>query len=214
MLINVRIIFSKTGRAKYVSHLDLMRTITRALRRAAIPLWYTEGFNRHPYLTFAAPLSLGYEGLRESMDIRLEEEMDYAELVSCLNRTLPEGIAAVEAVEAEAKVKELTAAVYRVYLSCAADAVMNLLSAAEIPVEKRTKKKTVKTVDIRPYFAGASVEDAGEDHCVMTVTLPCGSAENINPGLFVTALSAHIGDSVSAEVQRLGLLKANGEEFL
>ena len=76
MLKNVRILFSKMGRAKYVSHLDLVRTMTRAVRRADIPLWYTEGFNRHPYLTFAAPLSLGYEGLRESMDIRLEEEMD------------------------------------------------------------------------------------------------------------------------------------------
>ena len=45
----------------------------RSLRRAGIPLWYTEGFNRHPYVTFAAPLSLGFEGLQETMDIRLEQ---------------------------------------------------------------------------------------------------------------------------------------------
>lgn len=214
MLKNVRIIFSKTGRAKYVSHLDLVRTMTRAVRRAAIPLWYTEGFNRHPYLTFAAPLSLGYEGLRESMDIRLEEDVDYPDLVARLNAVLPEGIRAVEAADIVAKAKDLTAAVYRITIGCAAQAVQELLDAPEILVEKRTKRKTVKTMDIRPYFAHAVVENAGEGTCVLTVTLPCGSAENINPGLFLTALEAHIGAPVDANILRVRLLVADGTEFL
>ena len=88
---SVRIMFSKTGRAKYVSHLDLVRAMTRAVRRADIPLWYTEGFNRHPYLTFASPLSLGYEGLRETMDIRMADDFPYDELAARLNAVLPEG---------------------------------------------------------------------------------------------------------------------------
>lgn len=71
----VRVTFRKLGRARYISHLDVNRTMTRALRRAGLPVWYTEGFNRHPYLTFASPLSLGFEGERETMDIRLEGEM-------------------------------------------------------------------------------------------------------------------------------------------
>lgn len=210
----VRIIFSKTGRAKYVSHLDLMRTMTRALRRAAIPLWYTEGFNRHPYLTFAAPLSLGYEGLRESMDIRMEDDMSYAEVVDRLNAVLPEGMVAVEASEAQAKVKELTAAEYRLAFNCSAGPVKELLSKPEILVEKRTKKKTMKTIDIHPYFASAAVETVGEDRCVMSVTLSCGSAENINPGLFVTSLGHYLDAPVEAEVQRQRLLKSDGGEFL
>ena len=214
MLKNVRILFSKMGRAKYVSHLDLVRTMTRAVRRADIPLWYTEGFNRHPYLTFAAPLSLGYEGLRESMDIRLEEEMDYAELVSRLNEVLPEGICAVDAFDVVAKAKDLTAAVYRVTMKCAAQTVQELLDAPEILVEKRTKKKTMKTMDIRPYFKNAVVENVGEGACVLTVTLPCGSTENINPGLFLTALEAKIGASIEANILRVRLLKADGNEFL
>lgn len=210
MLKNVRIIFSKTGRAKYVSHLDLMRTMTRALRRAEIPLWYTEGFNRHPYLTFAAPLSLGYEGLRESMDIRLEEDMDYSVLVERLSNALPEGIQAVEAAEAVAKVKELVAAEYRITLCCNINTVQSLLAQNEILVEKRTKKKTLKTMDIHPYFENATVSDAGENTCIMNVTLPCGSGENINPGLFVSAL----GPDCTADVLRLRLLKEDGAEFL
>ena len=57
----VRVWFHKTGPIRYISHLDLMRTMTRAIRRSRIPLWYTEGFNPHPYMTFALPLSLGMQ---------------------------------------------------------------------------------------------------------------------------------------------------------
>ena len=54
----VRLRFSKTGRLKYISHLDINRAMSRALKRAQIPLWYTEGFNPHPYMSFSLPLSL------------------------------------------------------------------------------------------------------------------------------------------------------------
>lgn len=211
---NVRIVFSKTGRAKYVSHLDLMRTMTRAMRRAQIPLWYTEGFNRHPYLTFAAPLSLGYEGLRETVDIRLEQEMPMAEVVARLNAVLPQGILAVSAAESVDKVKDLVAAEYAITLYCAADAVETLLAQDAILVEKRTKKKTMKTVDLKPYFAGAMVAQTVEGGCRMDVVLPSGSAENVNPGLFVTALSVKLGTEIKAEFLRKRLLKADGTEFL
>lgn len=214
MLKNVRIVFSKTGRAKYVSHLDLMRTMTRAMRRAQIPLWYTEGFNRHPYLTFAAPLSLGHEGLRETVDIRLEEDMPFDTLVDQINEALPEGIVAVAAAEAVDKAKELVAAEYTLTLHCDENLVTNLLAQNEISVEKRTKKKTMKTIDIKPHFANAVVTKAGEGVCKMDVTLPSGSAENVNPSLFVTALTAFLGRSVKAEFLRKRLLKADGTEFL
>lgn len=214
MLKNVRIVFSKTGRAKYVSHLDLMRTMTRAVRRAQIPLWYTEGFNKHPYLTFAAPLSLGHEGLRETMDIRLEEDMPYGELVTRLNAVLPEGMTVVEAAEAVDKVKDLVAAEYEMTLYCSAEKVLSALGQPELKVEKRTKKKTMKIIDLKPHFANATVEPVGENVCKMQVTLPSGSAENINPGLFVTALSSLHGEEIRADHLRLRLTKADGTEFL
>ena len=53
--------------------------MSRAFHKAKLPLWYTEGFNPHVFLTFAAPLSLGFEGRHESMDIRLIEDMPYPE---------------------------------------------------------------------------------------------------------------------------------------
>ncbi len=211
MLKNVRVVFSKTGRARFISHLDLVRTMTRVMRRAAIPLWYTEGFNRHPYLTFAAPLSLGFEGLRETMDLRLEEDMPYDELVARLNDALPEGFAAVSAAEAVHKAGELTASRYRLTLNCPPQTVQELLAQPAIMVEKRTKKKTMKTLDIRPAFADAQVAEAAVG-CEILVTLPTGN-DNVNPNLLLQALAAKTGEAYSMRVVRLELLTANGEAF-
>ena len=211
---SVRIMFSKTGRAKYVSHLDLVRAMTRAVRRADIPLWYTEGFNRHPYLTFASPLSLGYEGLRETMDIRMADDFPYDELAARLNAALPEGLAVISAADVVAKAGDLAAAEYRLTIHLPASVIQETLAANELPVEKRTKKKTMKTIDILPYFKNAVVEAAGENETVVTVALPSGGNENVNPGLFITALKGVVGADVDAEVLRLRLLLADGSEFL
>ena len=211
---SVRIMFSKTGRAKYVSHLDLVRAMTRAVRRADIPLWYTEGFNRHPYLTFASPLSLGYEGLRETMDIRMADDFPYDELAARLNAVLPEGLAVISAADVVAKAGDLAAAEYRLTIHLPASVIQEALAANELPVEKRTKKKTMKTIDILPYFKNAVVEAVGENETVVTVALPSGGNENVNPGLFITALKGVVGADVDAEVLRLRLLLADGSEFL
>lgn len=211
---SVRIVFSKTGRAKYVSHLDLVRAMTRAVRRADIPLWYTEGYNRHPYLTFAAPLSLGYEGLRETMDIRMADDFPFDELVKRLNAVLPEGLLAVSAADVVAKAGDLAAAEYRLTVYLPESVIRNALSSSELLVEKRTKKKVMKTIDVLPYFKNAVIESVGENCTLVTVSLPSGGAENINPGLFVAALQRIAGDDIEVEVLRLRLLLADGSEFL
>ena len=72
---NVRIFFEKKGRAIYISHLDLMRTMQRALKRSGLPVWFTEGFNPRLYLNFPLALSLGTTGEREPMDIAVVEEI-------------------------------------------------------------------------------------------------------------------------------------------
>lgn len=212
MLKTVRIVFEKRGRAKYISHLDLTRTMTRVMRRAAIPLWYTEGFNRHPYLTFAAPLSLGFEGLRETMDLRLEEDMDYGELVQRLNDAMPQGLRAVSAAEAVLKPAALAAARYELTFDCPAQRLERLMSRPEILVEKKTKKKVMKTVDIRPAFADAVITptDAG---CVMAVTLPCSSEQTVNPSLLLSALNGEEEPPCRCRVLRLELLAADGSVF-
>lgn len=212
MLKTVRMLFEKRGRAKYISHLDLNRTMIRAVRRAGIPIWYTEGFNRHPYITFAAPLSLGFESVGELIELKLTEDMPLDEVTAHMNAAMPEGLRVVETFEAVKKVRELHSAEYEITFSCAAETVCNLLAQTEILVEKKTKKKEFKTIDIRPAFDNATVTPY-ENGCKMAVTLPCNSENTVNPILFVTALAACVNTSFVAQVLRLRLLDADGNVF-
>lgn len=99
----LRIRFTKTGRAIYISHLDLMQTMQRAFSRAGYALKYSEGYNPHPLISIALPLSVGTGSLCELMDFRLREEADLSELPARLTVALPEGIEVLEAYETERK---------------------------------------------------------------------------------------------------------------
>ena len=212
MLKTVRLVFSKKGRAKYTSHLDINRMMTRAVRRAGIPLWYTEGFNRHPYFTFASPLSLGFESEGEIMEIRLVEDMPLEEVTVRMNAALPEGFHVVETFEAVHKVRDLQLAGYRMEIALPVETVSTLLAQPEILVEKRTKKKTMKTIDIRPAFQDAVVS-ATETGCRVEVQLPVSSENTVNPTLLITALTAQTGETPLFAVTRTGLYLADGKDF-
>ncbi len=211
----VRVTFRKLGRARYISHLDLNRTMTRAVRRAGLPIWYTEGFNRHPYLTFASPLSLGFEGERETMDVRLEREIDLTELATRLNAVMPEGLEVIGAAWAVKKAGEVDRATYRVEIACPADAVRALFQKDEILVQKRTKKKDYKTVDLKPALAVSNpTVTETESGSVLTFTLPCSSADTVNPSLVMTALETFSGITpLVYTVRRLAVLDKSGEIF-
>ena len=103
----LRLRFEKTGRAVYISHLDLMHTMQRAFNRAGYHLKYSEGFNPHPQIAIALPLSVGTGSLCEIMDFKLKEETDLAALPERLTAVMPEGIRVLEAYEPQRKVAEL-----------------------------------------------------------------------------------------------------------
>ncbi len=86
----VRLRFSKTGQAKYISHLDTNRVFSRALARAKINLWYTQGFNPRPYMSFSLPLSLGVESYCENVDLRILDNLTDEEIKERMNNALPE----------------------------------------------------------------------------------------------------------------------------
>ena len=211
----VRIVFSKTGRARYISHLDLNRTMTRAVRRAELPIWYTEGFNKHPYLTFAAPLSLGFEGERETMDLRLEHDMPMTELAARLDAVMPEGLHVLEAAPAVKKAGEVDRAVYRLTLNCSAEAVRSLLARDSVTAQKRTKKKELVTVELKPILdAAQSVITETAEGVQWQLTLPINSEMSVNPSLLVAALrETEDLPSLSVGVRRLRVLAKDGTEF-
>lgn len=190
----VRVFYQKTGRGKYISHLDITRCMKRALRRAQIPVWYTEGFNPHVYMTFALPISLGFESLCETMDIRLTQPMPFEEIRERLNLTLPEGLTVTRAGKPVKKASEITDSRYTLTVrleGCAhpADLFEQFLAQPQILVTKRTKRGQ-KQVDLRPDLdvKGLREEDGT---LVLEVMLPSGNEKTVNPMLVLDALSEY-----------------------
>lgn len=220
----IRVWLKKTGNAKYISHLDLNRAMTRAVRRAHIPLWYTEGFNPHPYITFALPLSLGQESEAEPMDIRIEGDMENREIKERLASVMPDGIEITEVGEAQSDAKEICYAEYEIVLdfSGASEAerfalkATELVSNGELTAQKSGKqgsRKVLKQVALKDYISGFSA--AGEDgKILLKVILSAGNTNNLNPALLLEALNSAIGTDIKSErITRKRLLKADFEAF-
>lgn len=102
-----RLLFTKTGRARYISHLDLMRTFQRAFSRAKIPIKHTEGFNPHPFVSIALPLSVGFSSQCEILEFGLLEGTSYEEVPERLTAAMPEGVIVHQCYAVERKLKDL-----------------------------------------------------------------------------------------------------------
>lgn len=211
----VRIWFSKQGRVKYVSHLDIMRCMTRAVRRADIPLWYTEGFNPHPYLNFLQPMPLGVEGINEPLDIRIEGDISDEKIMENLNAVLPVGIKVTRVTQPYMKSNDLAFAEYEIYFEKEDNLVSkldNAMQSGELVCEKMGKvngRKRVKEVNVSENIKKYSVCKK-EDCVLMNVILPGGNTKNVNPMNLLDALNKYLGtDMVPLNVVRLGLLDAN-----
>lgn len=220
----VRIRFEKTGRSKYISHLDITRCMSRALKRAQIPIWYTEGFNPHPYMTFALPLSLGIESLCESMDIKIEGEMQNDQIKESLSKVMPTGINIVDVYDAKMDAREIAFAQYDILLELLSDDVNNfvysakaLLDCNELIVEKlgkKGRKKVLKQVNLIEHIKSQEIT-SNEKEVKIVVQLSAGSSANINPNLLVDILLEKTGvESESIKIIRKSLYTESGEEFL
>lgn len=216
-MVRVRAIFEKSGRAKYISHLDLNRCMLRIFRRSRLPIWYTEGFNPHPYYSFALALSLGFESKCEILDFNLNEEMPFDEVRDRLNAVMPEGMRIVSVAEQVQKITAIAKAEYTFVLSTETPselmtAIEELLGSPEILIEKKTKKG-IKEVDIKPDMEVVSCELL-ENGVAMTMRLPAGTQTNYNPTLFFEALRKSTKISFEPErICRTGILCENNENF-
>jgi len=190
---NYRILFEKTGRAKYISHLDLMRTITRAFIRAGIKIKHTEGFNPHPYMTFALPLSVCVESVCELVDFVLLNDLSADELVASLNKVLPEGIKMLNAYSPERKFKEITWLKVKGVLTYddvtpKAEALNRFFASESIIISKKTKRGMADT-DIVPCIKEISFEDNGSE--VILSAVLAAQNPSLNPEHLITAIRVH-----------------------
>lgn len=167
----LRVTYRKDGPARYVAHLDLMRTWERAIRRARLPLTYSQGFTPHPKLQLAAPLPVGTAALREFIDIWFDEAVAPVEVASRLSAVLPDGISIVDVAPVDDRAPALqaasVAAQYEVqYAPGAVDepaarhALSVLLALETLPWEEARGDKT-RSYDLRPAILGAEVRSDG-----------------------------------------------------
>lgn len=195
---SVRLNFSKTGRAIYISHLDVNRMMTRAVRRAQLPMWYTEGFNPHPYIAFALPLSLGQSSDCEYMDIRIEGDMTDNEIKNRLNSVLPEGlkILSVGAPVHDAKTIEKAQYFVKIIFENSEDAALfcqktdELLKGDELIAEKPGKKghrKIMKQVNLIDFIYDAKLT-CTDSVVNLQCVLAAGNTNNLNPTLLVETI--------------------------
>lgn len=217
---SVRLWFKKSGLAIYISHLDMNRCMTRAVRRAGIPLWYTEGFNPHPYMTFLMPLPLGQTGLREPLDIRIEENMPFDEIKSRLNSAMPEGIEIVDVCEPVNKPNEIAAAEYEietVFLSEGeaegfAAGASSVIDGGVLNAEKRSKRG-IKTVNLCEMVRSFECEADGCSVKIRTV-LAAGNTVNLNAELLMNSLFAEFAaEPEKTSVNRTKLLREDLSVF-
>ncbi len=144
--VGVRIKFEKMNMLKFISHLDVCRTMKSALLRAGIPVWYTEGFNPHPKMVFSLPLSIGTESVCEFMDIKITEEMSHEEIKRRLSGALTSDMAITEVYSPKMKFQEIAYALYEITPYGEYD--LSPLEAENVMITKRSKKGEV-TIDIK-----------------------------------------------------------------
>lgn len=215
-----RIKFSKTGRAAYLSHLDTMRTLQRAIARATLPVKHTEGFNPHAYISIALPLSLGYTSDCEYLDLILLELLPENEIISRLNAVLPEGFRVLRAYEQETKVKEISGAKFVlefVYDNGFDENVVSgleeLLTRPSIMVMKKSKRGETET-DIAPMIYSLAFAPE-EEKLRVFAHLAAGSAMSLNPEYLLRVIENEAPSLAPDFVRfhRVAVTCADGSEF-
>lgn len=182
--------FSKKGYIKYISHLDMLRLFKRAFKKTGIAMAYSQGFNPHPKMGFAQPLSLGYTSCCEYLEIETAEEWQPEEIGKRIGAVMPEGIEIISCKPFTEDVKSLAAATiaatYEVTFPVQkseknfSEILKNYLNQKEILAEKRQKKtKKMVTVDIR--FKIRKIDILPEEQLTLSMDLDCGSSSNLSP---------------------------------
>ena len=198
--------FSKEGNIRYISHLDLLRLFKRSFKRVGVKLLYSQGFNPHPKMSFAQPLSLGYSGLAEYLELETSEPCDTGEILEKTSAVMPEGIRLYSCEELSANGKTLAslteAASYEITIPAGEGfrgtietLLKEYLERPQIPYLKHQKKsgKDVE-VDIKPMIAEIS-GTVNDNNIMLTMKLAAGSTANLSPEIVLASFFEFAGIS-------------------
>jgi len=189
----LRVTFAKGQEIKYISHLDLMRLWERAMRRASIPLLYSQGYNPRPKISIAFPLAVGITGEREIMDVTLESPMAPLDFATSVRRQLPAGASLLEVEEVYPTLPPLQTQVRAAeYLATVDDGesaeqiqtrIDSLLGSEQLPRQRRDKR-----YDLRPLIEDLRLKSKAESQCILSMTLTAGEGGTGRPDEVLDAL--------------------------
>jgi len=216
--------FAKEGYIKYTSHLDMLRLFKRAFKKCGIRLEHSQGFNPHPKMGFAQPLSLGYTSHCELLEFETVEAMSTSDMKDKLAAVMPMGVEILAVAPLAIKAKSLASvvdeALYKVTFPVQADSadfekvLADYLAQEEIIAEKRQKKtKKMVAVNIRGKIRKITLGEG--ERLTLMMNLDCGSISNLSPEQVIASFVefAQLGiDRYDIEVERLEIMydkKAN-----
>ena len=187
--------FEKGGYTKYISHLDLLRVFKRAFKVMGLDIRYSNGYNPHPKMSFAQPLSLGYSSLCEYLEFETITPHDPESLKEDLAKNLPRDLAITELFQFDSEVKTLAAesdaCEYRIFVPFEGteeefrDLFTSYMAQDRITALKKMKKtKTLEEVDIMDKIRSWKVSKEG-DNAVIDCILDSGSHSNLSPELVI-----------------------------
>lgn len=212
---SVRIFYAKTGRMKFVSHLDMNRLMPRLIRKSGLPVWYTEGFNRHIYINYAVPLSLGFEGVYEVMDIRLtDDRFDIGKVTDILNSVSVPGLEFLRSAEPVKPTKDIVYAEYSAEFentdSDFAEKAEKFFSQPSVICRKTGKKGKIREINIIPLIKKWEINSNK-----INLTLTAGNENNLNPTVVINAFFENCGIApVYYTVKRLALFDSEENLFV
>ena len=217
-----RLLFEKTGKAVWISHLDLMRLFQRAFKRAGLPLTHTQGYNPRPSVSIALPLSVGVESVCELLDYELEgdNKPTHKEIVALLNDALVEGVRVKHSYDNCAKIKNLAFLDATVDLEYdkgipagAEEAIRQLFSRQEIIVEKKGKNG-ITDQDIAPMINNLEITTLDALTLRLSVRVCCQNP-SLNPAQLTAAISRYLPEYAPdfSKTARVNLFDINEHIF-
>ncbi len=186
------------------------RFMSRLLTKAKIPVWYTEGFNQHIYMNFAVPLSLGFEGDYEILDIRIiDPNFSDADCLNALKAVANEDIVFVKVASPWSNMKEIAFAEFLLEFDQIPTGIEEFLSRESIICLKKGKKGKFKEIDLIPKIKSFEVKDN-----TLKLVLNSGCEDNLNPTLVIdTFFEQTDKEKVYYTVKRTAILDKSGRLF-
>lgn len=203
----VRLFFKKIGNIRYISHLDLQRTMIRILLRSGLDIAFSEGYNPRPKLAFAVPLSIYQESECEILDFKLNKDTSAETVEEKLRPFMPKGLEIIRIAEPKEKSSACHTARYRLTMTTtkSIDEIKELLSGT-ITVLKKTKTKE-EECDIAPQITDRVYYEQ-DGKVILEAKLVAESGNYLNPNY----ITAFLGNTIEyCLIRRLCLYNEKGQ---